>query len=87
MVQPSASSRLQLRPLRSQAYPQLLCFSARPREWSLRRTEGWTHHVHQNAQLHLLRHHELFGPRHHVRQVGQDVWCNTDQVLASIRVF
>ena len=86
MVRSGASAWLQFGSLRHEADPEVLCHASRPRERSRGRGEGGAHHVYQDAPVQLPGHHELHGPRHYVRQMGEDIRRKADQVLAPQRV-
>ena len=86
MVRPGASARFQLRPLRHETDPEVLCHASSPRERRFGCGEGGAHYVHQDAPVQLPGHNELYGPGHHVREMGEDIRRKADQVLAPLRV-
>ena len=67
MGQPGAGGRFQLRPLRPEAHPPVLCPDHDPRQRRLRRGEERPHHVNQHAQVQVLGCGELLGAGHHLR--------------------
>ena len=54
---------------------------------SLCRWETGTNYVHKHTPFQVFGHHKLFVTRHQLWQMGQDLWPQSDQVLASIRMF
>ena len=86
MVQSGSGVGLQLGPLRPQAHPPVLHPAHVPGQGCLRGGEERAHHVHKHPPVQVPGRAELLGPGHHVREVGQDLRCHPDQVLAPVRV-